>query len=469
MADLVFTGERFLPDCPGEIWLEHWHRYHFAAGLARERRVLDVASGEGYGSALLAQTAREVVGLDAAVEAIAHAQLTYRGRGNLRFVGGDCARLPFADAAFDLVVSFETIEHITAQREFLGEVRRVLAPDGILLLSSPNKAEYSDRRGYANPFHVAELYRDELRELLGEFFPHSAWYGQSIGFCSTIAAEVAAAGAAAAGAEGSGELVVPGSAATAAMHPIGNTRKDPLYYLVGCAQSPAALSALDKPFSVLGDPEDAVYRDYQDTYRKFVAASEAVSVFRERETALAADLERAHQHAQSASAAAEADAGRAQARVADAERQRDQALAERTASQSAQAALQETHRALQAEHLANRDEMTRLQSQLADLKSLTSNLGAASHSAQQSALRLTAALHAANARYQSALDAAHRTHSELALAAEDAQRRQREAQAARDAQAADVDGLRQTVASQQAELARRARWRWRLRPPWRRD
>ena len=189
MAELAFTGERFLPDCQGEIWLEHWHRYHFAASLARDRRVLDVASGEGYGSALLALTAREVVGVDAAADAIAHAKSAYKDRPNLRFVTADCALLPFPDAAFDLVVSFETIEHITAQREFLAEVRRVLAPGGLLLLSSPNKAEYTDRRGYANPFHVAELYRDELRALLDEFFPHTAWYGQSIGFCSTIAAE----------------------------------------------------------------------------------------------------------------------------------------------------------------------------------------------------------------------------------------------------------------------------------------
>ncbi len=458
MTDLVFTGERFLPDCPGEIWLEHWHRYHFAAGLARARRVLDVASGEGYGSALLAQTARAVVGVDAALDAIAHAQLAYSDVRNLSFVSGDCASLPFADAAFDLVVSFETIEHITAQREFLGEVRRVLAPGGLLLLSSPNKAEYTDRRGYANPFHVAELYRDELRALLGEFFPHRAWYGQSIGFCSTIAAEGTTA-------DRGGELVEPGRAASATIDPIANTRKEPLYYLVGCALTPAPLSALDKTFSVLGDPEDTVYRDYQDTYRKFVAASEAVSAFRGRETAHAADLDRARQ-------AAQADAGRARAQLAAVETQRDQALAASAALQSTHtllrsghAALQDTHTALETEHRATRDEVARLQTQLADLRSLTANLGAATHAAQQSALRLTAALHEANTRYQAALDAAHRAHVDLAATAAEAGRRHREVEVVRDAEAA---GLRQMVASQQAELARRARWRWRLRPPWRR-
>ena len=461
MTDLVFTGERFLPDCPGEIWLEHWHRYHFATALARDRRVLDVASGEGYGSALLARTARAVVGLDAALDAVAHAQLAYADRRNLRFIGGDCARLPFPDAAFDLVVSFETIEHIETQREFLAEVRRVLTPDGVLLLSSPNKAEYTDRRGYANPFHVAELYREELHSLLDEFFPHSAWYGQSIGFCSTIALEGAAADA-------GGELVKPGLAAQSTPGPIENP-KEPLYYLVGCALSPAPLRALDKSFSVLGDPADAVYRDYQDTYRKFVAASEAVAIFRERETTHGAELDQARRAAQVSLDAAQVSLDSTVARLAAVEGERDRALSESGASRSALAALQSgfdvlqgKHAALQAKQQATSEETTRLQTQLADLQSLTANLGAASHAAQQFALRLTAALHEANARYQAALDAAHRAHEQLAVTADQAEQRHRDALAALSA---DVEGLRQAAVLQQAELDRRAGWRWRLRWP----
>ncbi|MEP6702237.1 MAG: class I SAM-dependent methyltransferase, partial [Betaproteobacteria bacterium] len=123
MSDLVFTGERFLPELRGEIWLEHWHRYHFAAPLGENRRVLDVASGEGYGSAMLALAALSVTGLDASAGAVAHARTVYGHLSNLQFVCGDCAALPFADGSFDVVVSFETIEHIAAQREFLGEVR----------------------------------------------------------------------------------------------------------------------------------------------------------------------------------------------------------------------------------------------------------------------------------------------------------------------------------------------------------
>jgi SAM-dependent methyltransferase len=419
MADLAFTGERFLPECRGEIWLEHWHRYYFAASLARDRRVLDVASGEGYGSALLASTAREVIGVDAAADAIAHARDAYKDRPNLRFVTADCAQLPFPDAAFDLVVSFETIEHITVQREFLDEVRRVLAPGGLLLLSSPNKAEYTDRRGYANPFHVAELYRDELRALLDAFFPHIAWYGQSVGFCSTIAAEAATSVA-------TGELIDTESCASLPAS-VQGASKEPLYYLVGCALSPSTLAALDNSFSVLGDPEDTVYRDYQDTYRKFVAASDAVAVFREREATREKDLAEAGQAAQASL---------------------DMALARRAEFETLQA------------------EVSRLRTEAAALKALTATLGATLHAAQQAALRLTASLHAANSRYQTALDAAHGASEKLVSAATEALNRHQEELGRRDAAIVE---LQKAATLQKLELARRAGWRWRLRPPWRRS
>ena len=80
---LEFTGERFVPGVPGEIWYEHWHRYHFAVPLVRDARVLDVACGSGYGSALLARRAHKVTGVDISPDAIAHARTSYGGIANL--------------------------------------------------------------------------------------------------------------------------------------------------------------------------------------------------------------------------------------------------------------------------------------------------------------------------------------------------------------------------------------------------
>src|SRR5439155_10039614 len=102
---MEFTGERFVPACSGEIAYEHWHRYAFARRIAGGRRVLDVACGEGYGAALLAGVASEVVGVDIDAATLAHAAASYTDHANLRFMRGSCAALPFADASFDLVVS----------------------------------------------------------------------------------------------------------------------------------------------------------------------------------------------------------------------------------------------------------------------------------------------------------------------------------------------------------------------------
>ena len=71
---LAFTGERFTPECVREIWYEHWHRYAFAQRFAAGKRVLDAACGEGYGTAMLAGTAAQAVGIDIDAASIAHAR-----------------------------------------------------------------------------------------------------------------------------------------------------------------------------------------------------------------------------------------------------------------------------------------------------------------------------------------------------------------------------------------------------------
>lgn len=184
----AFTGERFLPSCSGEIAYEHWHRYAFALQFVRGKRVLDAACGEGYGSALLSTVAASVVGVDIDVATIAQAQSKYGQGPRARFIGTSCTGLPLPSAMFDAVVSFETIEHLSAseQAEMLSEVARVLTPGGALIISCPNKRLYSDARGYVNPYHLHELYRDDLARLLGKRFPAQQWYHQRTAYWSGI-------------------------------------------------------------------------------------------------------------------------------------------------------------------------------------------------------------------------------------------------------------------------------------------
>lgn len=181
---MEFTGERYCPQITGEIALEHYLRYAVAVGLAKGRDVLDCASGEGYGSALLARTARSVIGVDVSADAVTHARATY-AHHNLSFLEGSAAALPLPDASVDLVVSFETIEHHDQQAQMLAEFRRVLRPDGLLLLSSPDKAHLEDVIG-PNPFHVRELYRQELQDLLAAEFRQCEFYDQKTLFASVI-------------------------------------------------------------------------------------------------------------------------------------------------------------------------------------------------------------------------------------------------------------------------------------------
>lgn len=180
-AELEFTGERFLPGAPGAIAYEHWHRYAFALRWARGRRVLDAACGEGYGTALLASAATSVAGVDIDPDAIDHARRAYTGVTNLRYDAASVIALPLADASVDVVVSFETIEHLPAadQPRMLSEFARVLTPKGVLVISSPNRVRYSEARDYHNPYHLHELDRDELARLLDSAFPQRRWYHQA--------------------------------------------------------------------------------------------------------------------------------------------------------------------------------------------------------------------------------------------------------------------------------------------------
>jgi SAM-dependent methyltransferase len=173
-----FTGERLIP---GEVDIdllnEHMARYHFAVRLARGKRVLDAGCGAGYGSAELADVAESVTGIDIAPVAVEYARAHY-ALPNLAFEEASCTQLPFADGAFDLVVAFEVIEHLENWRDFLQELRRVLAPAGQVIVSTPNRLYYTESRGGdgANPFHVHEFNFEEFNRELKQFFPYVSMF-----------------------------------------------------------------------------------------------------------------------------------------------------------------------------------------------------------------------------------------------------------------------------------------------------
>ena len=182
---MEFTGERFTTEVHGDIELEHLHRYLLACKVAAGKFVLDIASGEGYGSKMLAQTAHKVTGVDISQEAVSHAQEKYQA-SNLEFRLGSCSGIPLDDASVDVVVSFETIEHHDEHEAMMQEIKRVLRPDGVLVISSPDKLEFSARFGSTNAYHVKELYRDEFVKLLASHFKNLSIYGQRVVYGSAI-------------------------------------------------------------------------------------------------------------------------------------------------------------------------------------------------------------------------------------------------------------------------------------------
>src|ERR671932_2329188 len=170
VAPLHLTGERTLPDVPEE---NYWFRRHLAvyewiAARAHGRRVVDLACGEGYGSAVLARTAASVVGVDANPEAFAHARAKYTAEG-LRF---ERTMVELWQGDVDCVVFLQTIEHIPDPDAMLARIRELVGPDGVAYVSTPNvltlAPKGAERSG--NPWHVREYRPQEYRALCERHF-----------------------------------------------------------------------------------------------------------------------------------------------------------------------------------------------------------------------------------------------------------------------------------------------------------
>jgi len=257
---LEFTGERFTPECVREIWYEHFHRYALATRWCTNMRTLDAACGEGYGASILAKTASTVEAVDISAEAVEHARKRYGQFENLNYQVADCTSLPFADNEFDRVVSFETLEHLAEQDQLLAEFRRVLKPDGVLILSSPDKAVYSDQQESNNEFHVKELYRDELEALISRHFGAWRLLGQKLMFHSAIWSL-----------DGVEKVSLDQVSEENLLSPPVITQP-PMYFIALCAAEKTYLPGSNGQLWLFGDQEESVYRHYHGEIKRNMAA-----------------------------------------------------------------------------------------------------------------------------------------------------------------------------------------------------
>jgi len=179
MCDKLWTGERLETFIYNDTTVEHLHRYAIALDLVKDKVVLDIASGEGYGSNLLCKYAKKVYGVDIDETIIKKAQEKYSCE-KIEFKIGRADAIPLDNNSVDIVVSFETLEHHNKHHEMLKEIKRVLKDEGILIISTPDKRYYSDERNYKNPFHIKELYLNEFELLIGSHFKNSLFFGQNI-------------------------------------------------------------------------------------------------------------------------------------------------------------------------------------------------------------------------------------------------------------------------------------------------
>lgn len=277
---MKFTGERFIPTEAGELRYEHLHRYAWCTRLVEGADVLDMASGEGYGSAMLARSARSVIGVDVSQEAIDHATGAYKDAKNLKFLCGDAADIPLPDSSVDVVVSFETIEHLVRQEEMIRGIRRVLRPDGFLIISSPNKKVYSDQSGHHNEFHVKELYFEELDQLLARHFDKITYFGHRLAVGSTIVPMLDA------------EVYDAFSALTDTATGVEDriiSMQEPVYY-IAVATSSARVDVAPRPSIFYSESED-LYQRHREIARWAQAQDAELAEARARWSSLTQDFE----------------------------------------------------------------------------------------------------------------------------------------------------------------------------------
>lgn len=171
--------ERLVPDelpwYNKQMYFDHLARYVFAQSYVKRKTVLDIACGSGYGCLLLVSAgAKKIIGIDNAKDAIIYAKKKYPHQ-KITYGVGDAGNIPLKNNSIDVVVSFETIEHVEDYKKFVQEIHRVLKKNGVVIMSTPNALLGTEE---ANPFHIKEFTREEFTGLLGKGFTKPVLYGQ---------------------------------------------------------------------------------------------------------------------------------------------------------------------------------------------------------------------------------------------------------------------------------------------------
>ncbi len=174
--NIAGATERIDPDRePPGILSVHLKRYEFAIAYCEDKRVLDAACGVGYGANHLAQVASSVTGIDIDPEAIAYGRTRF-GSDRLDFQAADVVKTRFSDSHFDAICSFETIEHLPNIPAYLREMVRILNPQGIYIVSTPQVSKTNHHPH--NPYHTIEFSRMDFEALLRAYFDQVEIYGQ---------------------------------------------------------------------------------------------------------------------------------------------------------------------------------------------------------------------------------------------------------------------------------------------------
>jgi len=187
MPEITNTGERILLDKETPLMIaRHFCAYKLARSFVKGKRVLDIGCGEGYGADFLAESAQDVLGIDYDKDVIDYAREKYH-RQNLRFSVLDIKDLPGLDGEFDIICSFQNIEHIKDTAKLLNDITSLLSPKGIFICSTCNMKDASPNRNTPfNKFHVREYLAQEFKGLLEAHFAKVEILGLHRGFALKV-------------------------------------------------------------------------------------------------------------------------------------------------------------------------------------------------------------------------------------------------------------------------------------------